>query len=61
MPYNHQKMNDFFTQTSNDPYLKHNYKLVFKNKKCQIFDNYQDTVREWYNNKEQCNFIEVLD
>lgn len=54
-------MNDFFTQTSNDPYLKHNYKLVFKNKKCQIFDNYQDTVREWYNNQEQCNFIEVLD
>jgi hypothetical protein len=54
-------MVEFFTQTSDGPYLRHNYKLVFNNKKAQVFDNYQDTIQAWYNNPDQANYIEVLD
>lgn len=52
-------MSEFFRQTSEKPYLRHRYKVVFKNKKAQIFDNYQDTLQAWDPN--QSNFIEVLD
>ena len=54
-------MSEFFRQTSEEPYLRHRYKVVFKNKKAQIFDNYQDTFQTWYQNPDQVNFIEVLD
>ena len=59
MSYNHQKMSEFFRQTSEEPYLRHRYKVVFKNKKAQVFDNYQDTLQAW--DPKQANFIEVLD
>ena len=54
-------MTEFFTKTSEDPYIRHNYRIVFKNKKAQVFDNYQDTLQAWYQNPDQANFIEVLD
>lgn len=55
-------MSEIFTQTSDKPYLKHTYKLVFKNKKYQIFDNYKDLLETWYySNKEDLDFVEVLD
>ena len=52
-------MTEFFTKTSEDPYIRHNYRIVFKNKKAQVFDNYQDTLQAW--DTDQANFIEVLD
>jgi hypothetical protein len=51
-----------FTQTSDKPYLRHHYKLHFKNKKPITFDNYQDVLMTWFNNsKEDLYYIEVLD
>lgn len=54
-------MTEIFKQTSDEPYVRHNYKIVFKNKKAQVFDNYQDAIQTWYNNPDQGNYIEVLD
>lgn len=51
----------YFTQTSDEPYLRHRYKIVYKNKKAQIFDNYQDVLRAWFSNSINSNYIEVLD
>jgi hypothetical protein len=53
-------MEEYFTQTSNDPYIRHKYKLVYKNKKAVIFDNYQDVQSAWYDGGQNSNYIEVL-
>ncbi len=39
---------EFFEETSPDPYLKHDYKLVYKDGKFKIFDNYYDLIQTWY-------------
>jgi hypothetical protein len=51
-----------FTQTSNDPYSRHDYKLHYTNKKSEIFDNYEDVQRTWFQTPSQfLDYIEVLD
>jgi hypothetical protein len=51
-----------FTQTSDEPYLRHHYRLNYKNKKSIIFDNYQDALMTWFNTeKENLDYIEVID
>lgn len=51
-----------FTQTSDEPYLRHHYKLRYKNKKTITFDNYQDALMTWFNTeKENLDYIEVID
>jgi hypothetical protein len=51
-----------FTQTSNDPYLRHDYKVVFTNGKSVIFDNYEDVQRIWFQTPHQLlGHVEVLD
>jgi hypothetical protein len=53
---------DFFKQTSNEPYLKHDYKLVFSNKNDKIFDNYEDFLKTWWESPKQfLSYVEVLD
>ena len=52
----------YFHQTSDEPYLRHDYKLVMSNGDTVIFDNYEDVQRKWF----ECsgNFlshVEVLD
>jgi hypothetical protein len=59
--YNNQQMK-IFKQTSDEPYLRHDYKLIFEDGREVIFDNYEDVQVTWF----QCggNFlshIEVLD
>ena len=55
-------MSDFFTQTSNEPYLRHNYKLYYTNKKPEVFNNYQDLQRTWFQTPHQfLDYVEVLD
>ncbi len=51
-----------FLQTSNEPYLRHDYKVHFKNKKPEIFDNYEDVSRIWFQTPSQfLDYVEVLD
>jgi hypothetical protein len=51
-----------FKQTSDEPYLRHDYKVVFENGEEVIFDNYEDVQVTWF--QRSGNFlshIEVLD
>jgi hypothetical protein len=53
---------EFFEQTSNQPYVRHDYKLHYTNKKSEIFDNYEDVQRTWFQTPSQfLDYIEVLD
>ena len=36
-----------FKQTSDEPYIRHDYKLVYTDGKSKIFDNYSDLIRTW--------------
>jgi len=52
----------FFRQTSDEPYLRHDYKLVWSTGQSVIFDNYEDVQRKWF--EHSGNFrshVEVLD
>lgn len=51
-----------FTQTSDELYEKHDYRLVYENGMKKVFDNYQDLFREWYtSSKDDLSHVEVLD
>jgi len=44
------------------PYLRHDYKLVFTNGKSIVFDNYEDVQRTWFQSPNQfLSHVEVLD
>lgn len=48
-----------FTQTSNEPYLRHHYRVVYKNQKPVVVDNYADVHSLWKTSHPE--YIEVLD
>tara|TARA_S200002703_G_C3762622_1_gene234769 strand:+ start:472 stop:705 length:234 start_codon:yes stop_codon:yes gene_type:complete len=51
-----------FKQTSDEPYDRHHYKLVYTNKQSVVFDNYEDLRLEWYNTPEIfLDYVEVID
>lgn len=51
-----------FKQTSNEPYLRHDYKLIFEDGREVIFDNYEDAQLLWWNRSGNfLSHIEVLD
>lgn len=53
---------EVFKQTSDEPYLRHDYKLHFANGKSVIFDNYEDVQRTWFQTPHQLlGYVEVLD
>jgi hypothetical protein len=55
-------MTVIFEQTSNEPYDRHDYKLVFSNKNCKIFDNFEDLRKAWWETPHQLlGYVEVLD
>ena len=59
--YNNQQMK-IFQQTSNEPYLRHDYKVVFEDGKTVVFDNYEDAQLLWWNRSGNfLSHIEVLD
>ena len=53
---------EYFKQTSDEPYIRHDYKVVFEDGKEVIFDNYEDVQRTWFQNS-GCflSHIEVLE
>ena len=59
--YNNQQMK-IFKQTSDEPYLRHDYKVIFENGKTVVFDNYEDVQVTWFQNGGNfLSHIEVLD
>ena len=51
-----------FEQTSNEPYIRHDYKVCFKTKKPEVYDNYADVMRTWFQTPHQVlDYVEVLD
>ena len=51
-----------FKQTSDEPYLRHHYKLVYSNGQSAIFDNYADVYASWFQTPPDfLSHVEVLD
>lgn len=51
-----------FKQTSDEPYLRHHYKVVYSDGTYQVFDNYEDVQVLWFHRGGNfLSHIEVLD
>lgn len=51
-----------FKQTSDDPYLRHHYKLVYTDGRNIVFDNYEDVQVTWFQTASQfLSHVDVLD
>ena len=51
-----------FKQTSDEPYLRHDYKLVYEDGHSVIFDNYEDLSCTWFSTPNfLLDYVEVLD
>jgi hypothetical protein len=55
-------LSDFFKQTSDELYLRHDYRVHFSNGNSLVFDNYEDVQRTWFQTPHQfLGYVEVLD
>ena len=55
-------MTQTFKQTSDEPYLRHHYKLVYSNGQSVVFDNYMDAQASWFQTPPDfLSHVEVLD
>jgi hypothetical protein len=51
-----------FHFTSDEPYLRHDYRVHYTNRTPVVFDNYEDVQLTWFQTPKQfLNYIEVLD
>lgn len=51
-----------FAQTSDKPYDRHDYKVIFSTGNSVVFDNYEDVQRVWFQTPNQLlEYVEVLD
>ena len=51
-----------FSQTSDQPYNRHNYKLYYTTGKTIVFDNYEDVQLTWFQTSPDfLSHVEVLD
>ena len=50
-----------FTSTSEKPYDRHKYKIIFKNGKSVILEDYQTMKNMWYQWRNEISNVEVLD
>lgn len=52
----------WFEQTSNEPYNRHDYKLVYSNGETKVFEEHQDFMAAWFQYPKQLlSHGEVLD
>ena len=53
---------EWFKQTSDEPYDRHQYKFVYSNDQSVIFDSWEQTQHEWFTTPALFkSHIEVLD
>jgi hypothetical protein len=53
-------MTTIFKQTSDKLYDRHDYEVVLKNGKKCVFDNWEDTFRYWWENKQVPDFLDYI-
>ena len=52
----------WFDQTSNEPYNRHDYKLVYTNGNTKVFEDHQEFMAAWFQYPKQLlSHAEVLD
>ena len=52
----------WFEQTSNEPYNRHDYKLVYTNGNTKVFEDHQEFMAAWFQyTKQLLSHGEVLD
>ena len=52
----------WFEQTSDEPYNRHDYKLVYTNGNTDVYDNYMDLQAVWFQRANRfLSHVEVLD
>jgi hypothetical protein len=51
----------YFSKSSEEPYVRHNYKIVSKTGDSSIVDNWEDAHRLWFQKSSFLSHIEVLD
>ncbi len=63
MEKNMTTLPEFFTQSSDGLYDRHNYKLHFKNGKAIIFEDYQSLMAFWfqYGFRDELACVDVID
>lgn len=55
-------MSQIFKQTSQDPYIRHDYKIIDNDGNYLIVDNWEDVKNIWFGSPENSlSHIEVLD
>ena len=53
---------EFFQQTSDEPYNRHDYKLVYTNGNTKVFEDHQEFMAAWFQYPKQLlSHGEVLD
>lgn len=50
----------YFEQTSNDPYIRHHYKIVNTNGDSVVVDNWQDVSVLWFQKNAFLSHVEIL-
>lgn len=50
-----------FTQTSFDPYDRHDYEVVLKSGKKILFNNWEETQRYWFINCQIPDFLDYVE
>tara|TARA_Y100001937_G_scaffold106535_1_gene148242 strand:+ start:407 stop:589 length:183 start_codon:yes stop_codon:yes gene_type:complete len=50
-----------FTSTSPEDYDRHTYKLILKNGKAIVLEDYESARNLWFQFQNQCDHIEVVD
>jgi hypothetical protein len=57
-------LSEFFQQTSDAPYDRHNYEIVLKTGKTVFFDDWEDTQGYWFVHQQipdYLDYVNVLD
>ena len=53
---------EFFRQTSDEPYDRHNYRLTYSNNQSIIVESYEEVREAWFNTPAMFkSHVEVLD
>lgn len=53
-------MTTIFKQTSDQFYDRHDYEVYLKSEKKVFFDNWEDTFRYWWENRQVPDFLDYI-
>jgi hypothetical protein len=51
---------EIFSQTSNEPYIRHTYKVYLCNGKFKHFECYDDAKDFWFSNVRKVNYLNYI-